>query len=173
MVEDLKNKSMLEICRNDFFEIIFKSKIFTTNTIESNILYNTKRFSQMEDKDKILVLESLEEISVYNKDFADLKKEYYFLSMNGIINLGKFKLFIKHLCPGYYKMAIFYYAIRFILMMAQLLILYLLVYPKDICTDIPIEQNDKNFWTFNNEKYKVITVKRDRDFVFENNNFFY
>ena len=70
MVEDLKNKSMLEICRNDFFEIIFKSKIFTTNTIESNISHNNRGFAQMENKDKTLVLESLEEISVYNKDFA-------------------------------------------------------------------------------------------------------
>ena len=163
MVEDLKNKSMLEICRNDFFEKIFKSEIFTTNKIEGKILLNTKRLAQMENKDKKLVLESLEEISVYNKDFASLKEKYLLLSSDGIISLANLKYFIKYLCPGFYKKAKFYYAIRLILMMAQLLILYLLVYPKNICTDIPFEQKDKDSWTFNGEKYKVITVIRDRD----------
>ena len=143
MVEDLKNKSMLEICRNDFFEKIFKSEIFTTNKIEGKILLNTKRLAQMENKDKKLVLESLEEISVYNKDFASLKEKYLLLSSDGIISLANLKYFIKYLCPGFYKKAKFYYAIRLILMMAQLLILYLLVYPKNICTDIQLNKTIK------------------------------
>ena len=49
-------------------------------------------------------------------------------------------------------------------MIAQLLILYLLDYPKNICIDEPFEQNDKKFWIFEDKKYKIIIVKRDKDF---------
>ena len=48
-------------------------------------------------------------------------------------------------------------------MLVQLLILYLLVYPKNICIDKPFEQNDEKFWTFMGKKYKVIIVKRYKD----------
>ena len=37
-------------------------------------------------------------------------------------------------------------------MIAQLLILYLLDYPKNICIDEPFEQNDKKFWIFEDKK---------------------
>lgn len=75
-MDNLNKKSLLKICRNDFFEKIFKSEIFTTNIIDSKIFSNTKLFVQMESKEKKLVLESLKEISVYNKDFALLQYEY-------------------------------------------------------------------------------------------------
>ena len=75
-MDNLNKKSLLKICRNDFFEKIFKSEIFTTNTIDPKILNNPKSFIQMKRKEKKLVLESLKEISVYNKDFTLLKDEY-------------------------------------------------------------------------------------------------
>lgn len=75
-MDNLNKKSLLKICRNDFFEKIFKSEIFTTNIIDSKIFSNTKLFVQMESKEKKLVLESLKEISVYSKDFALLQYEY-------------------------------------------------------------------------------------------------
>ena len=75
-MDNLNKKSLLKICRNDFFEKIFKSEIFTTNIIDTKIFSNTKLFVQMESKEKKLVLESLKEISVYSKDFALLQYEY-------------------------------------------------------------------------------------------------
>ena len=162
-MDNLNNKSLLKIGRNDFFEKISKSEIFTTNTIDTKIFRSTKLFVQMESNEKKLVLESLKEISVYNKDFALLLYKYLKQSLNTNINLQKFKHFIRFDYSGYYKKAVFLYVIRFILTLAQILILYLLDYPKNICIDEPCEQNDKKFWIFADKKYKKIIVKRDKD----------
>ena len=75
-MDNLNRKSMPKTCINDVSEKIFKSEIFTTNTIDPKILNNPKSFIQMKRKEKKLVLESLKEISVYNKDFTLLKDEY-------------------------------------------------------------------------------------------------
>lgn len=63
-------------------------------------------------------------------------------------NFTNFIHVIKFEYSGYYKKAVFLYAIRFILMLAQLLVLHLLDYPKIICIDEPFEQNDKKFLFF-------------------------
>ena len=158
------NDGMLKSCRNDCFEKMFKSEIFTTNEIDSEIYSTSIFFFRMGKRDKKLIIESLEEASAYNKDFSKLESDYLFQSSNGIINLAKFQIFITSEYPGYYyRKAIFSYVIRFILMSVQLLLLYLLAYPKNICIAKPFEKNDKKFWTFMDKKYKVIIVKRDRD----------
>ena len=86
-MDNLNNKSLLKICRNDFFEKISKSEIFTTNTIDTKIFRSTKLFVQIESNEKKLVLESLKEISVYSKDFSLLQYEYLKQSSNTIIIL--------------------------------------------------------------------------------------
>ena len=93
-LDNLNNDSMLKLYRNDCFEKLFKSEIFTTNTIDSKLSSQSKLYYQMKGKDKKLVLESLKETSAYNKDFSDLKVEYLSQSSNKIINLQYFKLFI-------------------------------------------------------------------------------
>ena len=80
----------------------------------------------MSRRDKKLLLESLNETSAYNQDFSDLKEEYLYQSSNEIIIPEKFKYFIKSEYSGYYyKKALFFYVIRFILMLVQLLLFYL------------------------------------------------
>ena len=140
------NDGMLKSCRNDCFEKMFKSEIFTTNEIDSEIYSTSIFFFRMGKRDKKLIIESLEEASAYNKDFSKLESDYLFQSSNGIINLEKFQIFITSEYSGYYyRKAIFSYVIRFILMLVQLLLLYLLAYPKNICIAKPFEKNDKNF----------------------------
>ena len=63
-----------ELFKNKCFEKIFKLQIFTNKTIDSNILNNIKSLSQLNITNRILVIESLEEISNYNADFSPVQQ---------------------------------------------------------------------------------------------------
>ena len=161
---NLNNDNFLKCFVDDCFDKILKSEIFTFNEIGTDIQQNTKLFFQLNNIDKELVIESLKETSLYNNDFSHLLIEYL-KEKNEIINLKNFKSFIKKKNSGYYrKKAIISFIIRFLLILGQLVILYLLKYPKKICIDKPFDKEDKTYWTFNDENYKIIIVKRDKEF---------
>ncbi len=84
---------------------------------------------------------------------------------NPKVNLSDFKDFLKTKYNGYYyKKAIFLFIIRCLFIIAQFLILNILTYPEYICVHKSIDDDDKMFWIYKNEKYKVITVKRNIQF---------
>ena len=119
-----------KLFKNECFEKIFKFHIFTNKTIEGKILNNSNSLSQLNEANRRLVIESLEEISIYNADFSQLKQKYL-LEFSSKVNLNNFKIYIiRHIYGYYYKKAIFLFIIRFLLIFAQLLSIIFLTYPK-------------------------------------------
>jgi hypothetical protein len=156
----IRKDSLFKMFKEYCFNIAFKNEIFTrdNNGMSSNILYNNKPLDQMNDNDKELILKSLENINLYNKDFSLLCVEYLVKKPNP--NYDEFKEFIYENCNGfYYKKAIILFIIRFLFLIVEFIILYFLIYPEFICVDKPIDDNDKMFWINKNEKYKVIKKK--------------
>ena len=152
-----------ELFKNKCFEKIFKFHIFTNKTTDSNILNNIKSLSQLNITNRILVIESLEEISNYNADFSQLK-EKYLLEYSQNVHLQKFKDYISiYKSRIYYIKAIFLFIIRLLLTIAQFLSIILLTYPKYICQFKQIDNTDRLFWVYNQQQYKVITVKKDKE----------
>ena len=61
----------------DFSDRIYHNEIFTTeNKIDLQILNNKKSLEEMNDNEIKLVMESMEQICVYSKDFAQLLIKY-------------------------------------------------------------------------------------------------
>jgi hypothetical protein len=149
---------------NDCLEKVLMNEIFTTtNSIPPQILNNSKPLAQMDNSDKELLIKSLESISLYNKDFSQLRVKYL-LNQNSVPNLNNFIFFIKTQKDGYYyKKAIFLFIARCLFLILHFLIIYLLTYPQYNCVDKPIDNKDKMFWIYNNKKYKVITEKRNKE----------
>ena len=155
----IRKDSLFKMFKEYCFDIVFKNEIFTRdNSIPSHILNNKLPLAELDNVNKELVIKSLENINLYNKDFSQLCVEY--IKKNPKINYNEFKEFIKLNCNGfYYKKAIILLIIRFLFLIAEFFILYLLIYPEYICVDKPIDDNDKMFWIYKNEKYKVNEVK--------------
>ena len=160
-----------EFFKNECFEKIFKFQIFTNKTIDSNILNNSNSLSQLNEANRRLVIESLEEISIYNADFSQLKQKYL-LEFSPNVNLKNFKTYIKkYNYRIYYIKAIFSFIIRLLLTIAQFLNIILLTYPKYICQFKQIDNTDRLFWVYNQQQYKVITVNKDKEFFLRILNF--
>ena len=50
-------------------------------------------------------------------------------------------------------------------MVTQLILAYLLTYPRNICIDEPFDKDkDKEYWIYMDNKFEVITVKMDKEF---------
>jgi hypothetical protein len=158
-------KTLFKMFIKDCFKKLFVNEIFTTESINSDFLEIQKPFNEMDEENKKLVKKNLEIISLYNKDFYRLKDEY--LSKNPKVNLLDFKNFINSKYNGYYyKKAIFLFIIKCVFLIVQIFILYLLTYPEYICVNEPINNYDEMFWIDKNESYKVIKVKRNKEFYF-------
>ena len=78
-----------KLFKNECFEKIFKFHIFTNKTIEGKILNNSNSLSQLNEANRRLVIESLEEISIYNADFSPIKTKI----LVGIFSKCKFEEF--------------------------------------------------------------------------------
>ena len=160
-----------KLFKNECFEKIFKFHIFTNKTIEGKILNNSNSLSQLNEANRRLVIESLEEISIYNADFSQLKQKYL-LEFSPNVNLKNFKTYIKkYNYRIYYIKAIFSFIIRLLLTIAQFLNIILLTYPKYICQFKQIDNTDRLFWVYNQQQYKVITVNKDKEFFLRILNF--
>ena len=155
----IRKDSLFKMFKEYCFDIVFKNEIFTRdNSIPSHILNNKLPLAELDNVNKELVIKSLENINLYNKDFSLLCNEYLAKIPNA--NYKEFKQFINANCNGFYhKKAIILLIIRSLFLIAEFFILYLLIYPEYICVDKPIDDNDKMFWIYKNEKYKVNEVK--------------
>ena len=109
---------------------------------------NKKSFVEMTRKEKKKIIKSLEENCMYNKDFEHLRAEYL-SDPNSKVNLDNFKSYLRSIYSGYYyKMAIILYILRYLLIIAQFVIIILFAYPKHRCIDESFDGKDKAFWLF-------------------------
>ena len=116
---------------------------------------------QMTNKERIIVIKSLEENCMYNKDFEHLRAEYL-SDPNSKVNLDNFKSYLRSIYSGYYyKMSIILYILRYLLIIAQFVIIILFVYPKHRCIDESFDGKDKVFRPYQDKKFKVVAIKRD------------
>jgi len=120
----IRKDSLFKMFKEYCFDIVFKNEIFTIdNSISSHILNNKLPLAELDNVNKELVIKSLENINLYNKDFSLLCNEYLVKKPNA--NYNEFKEFINANCNGfYYKKAIILLIIRFLFLIAEFFILY-------------------------------------------------
>ena len=71
MDELIRNDSLFKMFKEYCFDIVFKNEIFTRdNSIPSHILNNEKTLAELDNDNRELVIKSLENINLYNKDFS-------------------------------------------------------------------------------------------------------
>lgn len=143
----------------DCYEKLCQKEIFFFDEPPTaNIRFANREFSKLSKEEKFKIIESLDIIAAYNSDFGKLKMRY--LRDKPVINLNSFKEFIQKEESGYYiKKAIFFLIIRFLFIVAQLLLTLILIYPKYECIYESIDENDENYWMNGNEKLKVKLIK--------------
>ena len=130
--------SIFKMLKKLFSEKLLTKEIFITEDIKMFPNEHRNSFSRMNEENKELSRKSLEIISLYNKDFDQLKYEY--LLGDPVVNLPDFKDFLTTKYSGfYYKKAIFLFMIRCLFIIAQFLFLYLLSYPEYKCVHKSID----------------------------------
>lgn len=150
-------KALIVYCYNK----MIKNEIFRYEEINQEIIISKKTASEMDQDEKDLILLSLEEISSYSKDFEYLRAEFAFKTSQSI-NLKNFQKFIINEKKGfYYKMAFLSFIFRCLLLIFQILILFLIKYPKNLCIENEIEETDNKFWFYEDKKCKVKVIKHD------------
>ena len=143
-----------------YYEKLCQKEIFIVIDISDIAIKNNKKLNDMNQKEKLEVLESFKVITTYNSDFSGLKEKYLENSVEGI-NLQNFKGFIKNEESGFYiKMAIWSYIIRLLITISHFLLIVFFLYPKYICLLEEIKDTDKYYWNYNNKKnrIKIITI---------------
>ena len=142
----------------DYFGI---RQIFTLEEIPKEIITNKKSPDEVDKREIKLIKKSIDLIALYNDDFSELRNNF-FIGNPKEINLIQFQRFIKNYNDGYYyRKAIFSIVNRIFLFLACFLILIYFFYPKYKCTDEPFEEQDKNYWILDDEKYKVKLIYTD------------
>ena len=150
---------------NYFYKKILKTELFIYEDLDQNEIGINKTYVQMTQKEKTYTLKSLKQISTFNRDFESLRIK--FINEKDIItNLTNFKMYIgRDYKKGfYYKKAVLSFVLRFLILISQILITFLFMYPKYLCIEQKIDEVDEIFWINNNEKCKVIELKKDRTF---------
>ena len=159
MEENQESRSVFKSIIYDYFGI---KQIFTLEEIPKEIITNKKSPDEVDKREIKLIRESIDLIALYNKDFSELRNHFFFIGNPKEINLIQFQKFIKNYNDGYYyRKAIFSIVNRIFLFLACFLILIYFFYPKYKCTDEPFEEQDKNYWILDDEKYKVKLIYTD------------
>ena len=141
--------------------LCFKN-IFTLEKIPQITKANKRAIWEMNVNEKNEMLKGLGIISEYNHDFDKLSSKY--LTNSRAPSFTDFKSFLREERSGFYlKKAWKNYIIRNLLVLLQLLILHY-NYPKYFCDNELVEGNSDMFWIYKNEKYKVLTIIRDKLF---------
>ena len=158
MEENQESWYVFKLIIYDFFGI---KQIFTLEEIPKEIITNKKSPDEVDKRELKLIMKSIDLIALYNKDFSELRTDF-FIGNPKEINLIQFQKFIKNYNDGYYyRKAIFSIVNRIFLFLACFLILIYFFYPKYKCTDEPFEEQDKNYWILDDEKYKVKLIYTD------------
>ena len=169
-----KCKVFLQELKKDCFDKLVGSEIFAIIGENNTKVDNNKDFSQMNIKEITSVLESFDDICNYNKDFAQLRIEFLSLRFNNF-NILHFREYVKNSHSGYYyKKALIFFILKFILIIAGLLLTLIFDYPKNVCTKTLFDENkDKFFWIYKGEKYKVNTIEIDKEWILRFINFIF
>ena len=158
MEENQESWYVFKLIIYDYFGI---KQIFTLEEIPKEIITNKKSPDEVDKRELKLIMKSINLIALYNKDFSELRTNF-FIGNPKEINLIQFQKFIKNYNDGYYyRKAIFSIVNRIFLFLACFLILIYFFYPKYKCTDEPFEEQDKNYWILDDEKYKVKLIYTD------------
>jgi len=158
MEENQESWYVFKLIIYDFFGI---KQIFTLEEIPKEIITNKKSPDEVDKRELKLIMKSIDLIALYNKDFSELRTNF-FIGNPKEINLIQFQKFIKNYNDGYYyRKAIFSIVNRIFLFLACFLMLIYFFYPKYKCTDEPFEEQDKNYWILDDEKYKVKLIYTD------------
>ena len=154
---------LIKALKTDLFEILFKSRIFTTKEFEDRIITNNFATSSLSQIDQDLLFESLDEVSAIERSFEKVKTNYLYKTTTNV-NINNFKDYIKHYESGYYYLKAFIlYFVRLLLLIEQIIITAKFYYPKYICTEEPFDERDKKYWVWLDKKLKVIELKTFRE----------
>ena len=156
-----ENQEDWNVYKSLFYDYFGIKQIFTLEEIPKEIITNKKSPDEVDKRELKLIMKSIDLIALYNKDFSELRTDF-FIGNPKEINLIQFQKFIKNYNDGYYyRKAIFSIVHRIFLFLACFLILIYFFYPKYKCTDEPFEEQDKNYWILDDEKYKVKLIYTD------------
>ena len=156
-----ENQEDWNVYKSLFYDYFGIKQIFTLEEIPKEIITNKKSPDEVDKRELKLIMKSIDLIALYNKDFSELRTDF-FIGNPKEINLIQFQKFIKNYNDGYYyRKAIFSIVNRIFLFLACFLILIYFLYPKYKCTDEPFEEQDKNYWILDDEKYKVKLIYTD------------
>ena len=132
-----------EIAKTQFLEKFNKKELFTTKKINPSLENSPLTLSQMNEKTKDEIMETLDRASEINKDFCNLKSKFV-SSPKEKINLFLFKKLIREEKSGFfYKKAIFLFVISSLLLIIQNYMELFVMYPKVYCIDERIDLRNK------------------------------
>ena len=97
--------------KKDCFEKLVGPEIFALIGEDNTNVTINKPFSNMNITEITSVLESFDDICNYNKDFAQLRLEYL-SSQGGLVNLERFRYYVKYMHSGYYYKKAFFFLFK-------------------------------------------------------------
>jgi hypothetical protein len=129
-----KCKKCLDFFSNDCFYKLFNKNIIAIDESQSLARQNKKLLTDMTLEQRIIVINSMDEIINYNSDFNEIIMNYL-LDFRKIPNSQNFFQLIKSQYSYYYYKAI----IKSLLILIQLIIILITFYPKYECIDSQIK----------------------------------
>ena len=129
-----KCKKCLDFFSNDSFYKLFNKNIIAIDESQSLARQNKKLLTDMTLEQRIIVINSMDEIINYNSDFHEIIMNYL-LDFRKIPNSQNFFQLIKSQYSYYYYKAI----IKSLLILIQLIIILITFYPKYECIDSQIK----------------------------------
>ena len=133
-----KCKKCLDFFSNDCFYKLFNKNIIAIDESQSLARQNKKLLTDMTLEQRIIVINSMDEIINYNSDFNEIIMNYL-LDFRKIPNSQNFFQLIKSQYSYYYYKAIIIAIIKSLLILIQLIIILITFYPKYECIDSPIK----------------------------------
>ena len=92
MEENQESRSVFKSIIYDYFGI---RQIFTLEEIPKEIITNKKSPDEVDKREIKLIMESIDLIALYNKDFSELRNHFFFIGNPKEINLIQFQKFKK------------------------------------------------------------------------------
>jgi len=163
-IEKFNCKVFSQTLKKDCLEKLVMPEFFSIIGEEDKKEVYYKPFSKMSINEVSTALESFDDICNYNKDFAQLRLEYL-SKTDKFANILRFREYVFYSHSGYYyKKALFFFVLKVLLIIAGLYITFSLDYPKSVCIKVPFDtKKDKTYWIYNDKKYKVNIIERDRE----------
>ena len=127
--DDNKPMKWIDIYFDIIFDNIFDKRIMVDDSINLAFKYNLLSFNDMTYERRIKVINTMNEILTYNKDFNDIGLNYIFV-LRLTPNFYKFRQFIKNQNNFHYHSAIFTVVIKTLFILLNLIISIIIFYPK-------------------------------------------